>query len=59
MHDAKGDVTDQFEDVRLTPTTFIIDQQSHIMGKIIGEMDFKALNKMLDQSLAQNTGKAL
>jgi hypothetical protein len=30
----------------------MIDQQGHLMGKIIGEMDFTALTSQLDKSLA-------
>ncbi len=52
VHDGDGEITTHFDDVRLTPTTFMIDQQGHLMGKIIGEMDFTALTGQLDKSLA-------
>jgi peroxiredoxin len=52
VHDGDGEITTHFDDVRLTPTTFMIDQQGHLMGKIIGEMDFTALRSQLDKSLA-------
>lgn len=52
VHDGDGEITAHFDDVRLTPTTFMIDQQGHLMGKIIGEMDFTALRSQLDKSLA-------
>ena len=55
VHDSNGEITKHFDDVRLTPTTFMIDQQGHLMGKIIGEMDFTALRSQLDKSLAMNT----
>lgn len=55
VHDASGVITNHFDDVRLTPTTFMIDQQGHLMGKIIGEMDFTALKNQLDKSLINNT----
>jgi peroxiredoxin len=55
VHDSDGEITTHFDDVRLTPTTFMIDQQGHLMGKIIGEMDFTALRSQLDKSLATNT----
>jgi len=58
VHDDDADITTHFDDVRLTPTTFMIDQQGHLMGKIIGEMDFaalhKTLNNQLDKSLTNN-----
>ena len=52
VHDGDGEITTHFDDVRLTPTTFMIDQKGHLMGKIIGEMDFTALRSQLDKSLA-------
>ncbi len=52
VHDGDVEITTHFDDVRLTPTTFMIDQQGHLMGKIIGEMDFTALRSQLDKSLA-------
>lgn len=54
-HDSNAEITTHFDDVRLTPTTFMIDQQGHLMGKIIGEIDFTALRSQLDKSLAMNT----
>lgn len=59
MHDGSGEISNAFEDVRLTPTTFIIDQEGRIMGKTIGEMDLAALNSLLDKTLVNNAGKAL
>ena len=52
VHDGNAEITTHFDDVRLTPTTFLIDQQGHLMGKIIGEIDFTALKNQLDKSLA-------
>jgi peroxiredoxin len=54
VHDDNAEITTHFDDVRLTPTTFMIDQQGHLMGKMIGEMDFTALKSQLDKSLAMN-----
>ena len=54
VHDSNAEITKHFDDVRLTPTTFMIDQQGHLMGKIIGEMDFVALKNQLNKSLAIN-----
>jgi peroxiredoxin len=53
-HDDNGDITSRFDDVRLTPTTFMIDKEGHLMGKIIGEMDFTALRGQLEKSLTSN-----
>jgi peroxiredoxin len=59
VHDDNENITSHFDDVRLTPTTFMIDRQGHLMGKIIGEMDFTALKTQLDKSLANNTKEVL
>jgi peroxiredoxin len=59
VHDDNEDITSHFDDVRLTPTTFMIDRQGHLMGKIIGEMDFTALKTQLEKSLANNTKEVL
>lgn len=50
-HDSSGDAAQQFNDVRVTPTSFIIDQQGRIIQKLIGELDFGSLRKLLDQQL--------
>lgn len=59
MHDGYGEITNSFDDVRLTPTAFLIDQQGKIMGKTIGEMDFTALKTVLDKALATRSEKAI
>jgi len=59
VHDDNADITSHFDDVRLTPTTFMIDPQGRLMGKIIGEMDFTALHKTLDKTLENQPDKSL
>lgn len=41
-----------FGDVKLTPTTFLIDQKGNILKRYVGEPDFAALHKLLDKTLA-------
>ena len=48
VHDASGTIAEQFNDVRLTPTAFIVDQKGHIVGKTIGTLNFSALHQLLD-----------
>jgi peroxiredoxin len=48
IHDASGNIAEQFNDVRLTPTAFIIDKEGHIVGKTIGTLNFSALRQLLD-----------
>ncbi len=59
MHDGYGEIAGRFEDVRLTPTSFIVDKQGRIIQRVIGELDFTALHHSLDEQLAKpgSTGK--
>ena len=40
-----------FGDVKLTPTTFLIDKDGTILKRFVGEPDFPALHRLLDQRL--------
>jgi len=51
MHDGLSEISTRFEDVRLTPTSFIIDKQGNIIRKVIGELDFVSLRALLDKEL--------
>lgn len=51
--DANGEVARGFDDVRLTPTTFLIDKRGKIVHKYLGEPDFKQLHTVLDQLLSE------
>jgi peroxiredoxin len=48
IHDASGTIAEQFNDVRLTPTAFIIDKTGRIIGKSIGNLNFVTLHQLLD-----------
>ncbi len=48
MHDGLSEISSRFEDVRLTPTAFIIDTKGNIVRKVIGELDFASLHAYLD-----------
>lgn len=50
-HDSSGEAAQQFNEVRVTPTSFIIDKQGRIIQKLIGELEFTSLRKTLDQHL--------
>ena len=52
MHDTDEAMSQAFGKVNLTPTTFVIDKNGHIIQKIIGEVNFKELNKLLDKELS-------
>jgi peroxiredoxin len=40
-----------FGDVQVTPSTVLIDRQGNIVWRVIGEIDFKALNEVLPKLL--------
>lgn len=50
--DSKGDVARSFDDVKLTPTTYVIDKQGNIIKRYVGEPDFAALHQLLEKALA-------
>lgn len=50
--DSGGDIAKAFNDVSLTPTTFVIDKDGKIIKKYVGEPDFAALHVLLAKALA-------
>ncbi len=57
IHDSNGKISQAFDNVSLTPTSFIIDQQGRVIGKTIGKLDFVNLHKLLDRSLSIKDSK--
>ena len=57
VHDSDAKISKAFDNVSLTPTSFIIDQQGRVIGKTIGKLDFVSLNKLLAQSLLMKESK--
>ncbi|MDM5179081.1 TlpA disulfide reductase family protein [Massilia sp. DJPM01] len=53
--DSSGDLAKAFGDVTLTPTTFVINKEGKIIKRYVGEPDFPALHKLLQETIA---GKA-
>jgi len=51
--DPVGALAQAFGDVKLTPTTFVIDKQGNLVARIIGEPDFPRLRKLLEEKLAE------
>jgi len=51
--DADGEVALGFTDVRMTPTTFLIDRQGRIVHKYLGKPDFGALHALLEKLLVE------
>lgn len=50
--DSGGDIAKAFDDVTLTPTTYVIDKNGKVLKRYVGEPDFPALHKLLQQALA-------
>jgi len=50
--DTRGDIAQAFGDVRLTPTTFVIDKNGAIVARYVGEPDFAELHRVLERALA-------
>jgi len=53
--DPMGEHATAFGDVKLTPTTFVIDKRGNIVFKITGEPDFAKLNALLEEKLREKT----
>jgi peroxiredoxin len=51
--DLQGELAMAFNDVKLTPTAFVIDKEGRIVRNVVGELDFKALHAMLDEQLGR------
>jgi len=49
--DTSGTLAKSFGDVQMTPTTFVIDKQGHIVKRYLGEPDWAGLHALLEQSL--------
>jgi peroxiredoxin len=52
--DPMGELAKAFGDVRLTPTTIVIDKQGNMIKRIIGEPDFSDLDALIERSLAHS-----
>lgn len=51
--DNTGELAQQWGDIRLTPTTFLLDKQGRIVKRYVGEPDFPALHQLLDKLLSE------
>jgi peroxiredoxin len=49
--DVQGDVAKSFGNVRMTPTTFVIDKNGNVIKRFVGEPDFKSLHQLLEKAL--------
>jgi peroxiredoxin len=51
--DNTGAIAKAFGDIRLTPTTFLIDKKGGIVKRYVGAPDFKALHELVEKLLAE------
>ena len=51
--DPMGELAKAFGEVKLTPTTIVIDKRGNIVSRILGEPDFAKLNTLIEQKLAE------
>jgi len=51
--DPLGELAQAFGNVKLTPTTFVIDRHGNVVLKITGEADFARLNALLEEKLKE------
>ncbi|MDY7577449.1 TlpA disulfide reductase family protein [Herbaspirillum sp. RTI4] len=50
--DSTDQLANAFGDVKLTPTTFLIDKQGRIIRKFVGEPEFAQLHQLIEKELA-------
>ena len=51
--DPMGELAKAFGDVKLTPTTVVIDKRGNIVTRILGEPDFAKLDALIAEKLAE------
>lgn len=50
--DNTGQIAQAWGDVKLTPTTYVVDKQGQIVKRYVGEPDFDALHRLIEDLLA-------
>jgi peroxiredoxin len=51
--DNTGAVAEAWGDVKLTPTTYIVDRRGQIVKRYVGEPDFTELHRLIEKLLAE------
>ena len=51
--DNTGEIAEAWGDVKLTPTTYLVDKQGQIVKRFVGEPDMAALHRLIEELLAQ------
>ena len=50
--DTTDEVSRSFGDVRITPTTFVIDKQGRMVRRFVGEPDWQEFDRVVEKALA-------
>lgn len=53
--DSDGEMARRFGDVRMTPTTFLINKRGEIVKRYLGAPDFEALHALVEQLLNESS----
>jgi peroxiredoxin len=51
--DNTGEIAERFGNVRITPTTFLIDKRGNVVRRFVGSPDFAALHELIGKLLAE------
>ena len=51
--DSSGEAAKEFGNVRITPTSFLIDRQGRVLRRYVGEHDWAALYEIVERELAR------
>jgi peroxiredoxin len=51
--DNTGDIAREWGEIRLTPTTFLVDRRGRIVKRYLGEPDFAAVHQLIDRLLSE------
>lgn len=52
VFDATGDIAKQYGSVQLTPTTFLLNKRGEVVKQVVGEPDFPALHRLIEELVA-------
>lgn len=50
--DASGEISKQFGNIRITPTTFIIDKKGRMLRRFVGEPEWSEFDRIVEKALA-------
>ena len=50
--DASGEISKQFGNIRITPTTFIIDKKGRMLRRFVGEPEWREFDRIVEKALA-------